>query len=388
MSGKLGNAVLYRIKDSNNKETQGARIYQPKVSNPQTNTQLDQRIKLAAANNQYRALRDIIDRGFEGVEYGNLSRRAFLKMALSGNFIGPYVPKGWTNPLPVTTPISKGSLAGLNVRRVIDSRVVLDILDATNSIGDTIGDLSKVLIKDFGWQTGDQFTVVYGYAINDNLGIAYNSESFYLDPDNTELIEDVLGAIEISRDGNYYALSVSNLSRDVLCAAVIQSREGSHLRSTSTFVRSAALSSFYSAAAATSARVSYKKTTNKTSDWPEDPQHAPAPEGGITYQGIAFTSAEVDPTTGAPYAIGRTSEGELYYAIKCVGERMRMYNKYLVGRTNVAASWSTERPDVADTELTYPAAGSDQPTDTDIKFFEWFCGLTGTSMATVLYGPQ
>ena len=72
--GKVGNTVGYSLKDSNNKQTQGIRVYQPVVRNPKTYAQAEQRMKLAPINATYRALKMIIDRGQEGLAYGNKSR--------------------------------------------------------------------------------------------------------------------------------------------------------------------------------------------------------------------------------------------------------------------------------------------------------------------------
>ena len=47
--GKIGNSIYYTIKNSNNKVTQGERIYQPNVTNPQSESQRAQRMKLKPA---------------------------------------------------------------------------------------------------------------------------------------------------------------------------------------------------------------------------------------------------------------------------------------------------------------------------------------------------
>ena len=42
--GKVGNMVGYQLTDSNNKQTQGIRIYQPNVKNPKTSAQAEQQM--------------------------------------------------------------------------------------------------------------------------------------------------------------------------------------------------------------------------------------------------------------------------------------------------------------------------------------------------------
>ena len=83
--GKVGNMVGYNLKDSNNKQTQGVRVYQPVVKNPKTYGQAEQRAKLAPINATYRALKAIIDRGQEGKAYGNKSRLAWLSAAMKAS---------------------------------------------------------------------------------------------------------------------------------------------------------------------------------------------------------------------------------------------------------------------------------------------------------------
>lgn len=108
--GKIGNTVGYSLKDSNNKQTQGVRVYQPVVRNPKTAAQAEQRCKLAPINATYRLLKMIIDRGQEGKAYGNKSRLVWLKNALT-SFNGYYALKGENILRPAIVPITNGSLA-------------------------------------------------------------------------------------------------------------------------------------------------------------------------------------------------------------------------------------------------------------------------------------
>ena len=74
--GKVGNMVGYNLKDSNNKQTQGVRVYQPCSKEPKTYGQAQQRAKLAPVNVTYRALKGIIDRGSRSQAHNNKSRMA------------------------------------------------------------------------------------------------------------------------------------------------------------------------------------------------------------------------------------------------------------------------------------------------------------------------
>ena len=91
--GKVGNMVGYKLTDSNSGNTQGIRVYQPIVKNPKTAAQAEQRAKLAPINATYRALKMVIDRGNEGLPYGNKSRLAWLKQAFKAEHM-PWIEKG------------------------------------------------------------------------------------------------------------------------------------------------------------------------------------------------------------------------------------------------------------------------------------------------------
>lgn len=161
-SGKVGNMVGYNLKDSNNKQTQGIRAYQPVVRNPKSAAQAEQRAKLAPINAIYRRLKGIIDRGQEGIAYGNKSRLAFLSDAMRG-FGGAWLEKGDTRVLPIVTPITKGSLAGIQTTIVNNGNVEVSIgIGAAENVT-TIGALTvAILAANSFLKEGDQITVLYG----------------------------------------------------------------------------------------------------------------------------------------------------------------------------------------------------------------------------------
>lgn len=78
MQGKLGQMVLYTIKNSNNKQTQGARAYQPVVSNPKSTGQRVQRAVFATVAAASSALSELIDHSFETVSGAGRNRNRFL----------------------------------------------------------------------------------------------------------------------------------------------------------------------------------------------------------------------------------------------------------------------------------------------------------------------
>lgn len=351
MRGKLGNTVLFKIKDAATKETQGARVYQPQVSNPQTDAQLDQRVKMQIVNNVYRHLKPIIDRGFEGVSYGNLSRREYLSMALGADFDGPYLPKGDMRAYPILTPISKGSLP--EVQTVWSDAGSAFVLPAVSysSGGDTVGAVSQALISSGLVMEGDQVTVVFAFSLNGSANDAprYVWDSFYVTSSDARSLGDVVlfEPTSASFGGTPKLGFYSDAGYGTtLAMAVIVSREGSHLRSTARFSINASqtwLTALYQPDQLIAARKSYSKKVRKSgSDWEEDPDST----GGESADGSTFTYRGVE-IVGTSVQSGVTclidTDGDLYIP-RITNERNANYNQYVVGKSFVAASLTTDQP--------------------------------------------
>ena len=261
--GKVGNIVGYNLKDSNNKQTQGLRAYQPVVRNPKTSRQAEQRAKMAPINATYRALKGIIDRGQEGVAYGNKSRLRFLSEAMK-QFDGPWFLKGEAVTLPIKTNITRGSLEKIQVTNVTNEAIdfVLD-LGTTESI-DTIGHLSTALLNNNSFlKEGDQLTFVFG-KVNDLqvVSIVLNTTSA------------VACGYMLSNDGALQINVTGFASNGVDFGCCILSREGDngqHLRSTAalTLSTAAAADTHYTSAAKDAAIESYMAANGNT-DWPQE----------------------------------------------------------------------------------------------------------------------
>ena len=260
---KVGNIVGYNLKDSNNKQTQGLRAYQPVVRNPKTAAQAEQRAKMAPINATYRALKGIIDRGQEGVAYGNKSRLRFLSEAMK-QFDGPWFEKGEAITLPIKTNITRGSLPTLIVRTDSLFLDVLSLVLPESATVATISALSTALLQSNSFlKDGDQITIV---ALKNGHGYV---SSFVLDTTDTTAISwasESEGVLSIDT-GNLF-----NTSIDASC--VILSREGEsgqHLRSTTalTLSTAAAADTHYTDAAKEAAIESYM-TANGNTDWPQE----------------------------------------------------------------------------------------------------------------------
>lgn len=262
--GKVGNTVGYKLTASNNGQTQGIRVYQPIVKNPKSAGQAEQRAKLLAVNATYRALKMVIDRGNEGLPYGNKSRLAWLKGALKAEGM-PWIEKGMSVKNPVLAKLSKGSLAGLNYNAQEDVMNITctGVTEATSIT--TIGTLSAALKAGYpNLKDGDQITIVECGRLGDSLQSSIHS--FVIDTtSNTPqaILTAGTGILSYDADLNESAF------------AVIVSREGDngeHLRSTASLMMVADLTAAapYDADSKAAAIASYRASAASNSDWAEE----------------------------------------------------------------------------------------------------------------------
>ena len=226
--GKVGNMVGYNLKDSNNKQTQGVRVYQPIVKNPKTYAQAAQRAKLAPINATYRALKQIIDRGQEGKAYGNKSRLAWLKQALK-NFDGPYFVKGSVVEGCPLIVITDGSLQSLESAFTVGSAVTLEVEGLTDLSNRTVGAVSTAIKASYPYiKEGDQLTFVNVGTYQH--GVTALFESIVINSSSTESFPNTFN---LTSNG----LQFANDFESNFAGTVILSREGengSHLRSKAT----------------------------------------------------------------------------------------------------------------------------------------------------------
>lgn len=160
--GKIGNSIYYTIKNSNNKVTQGERIYQPNVTNPQSENQRAQRMKMNPATNFYAALSGILDHSFQGVKYGAMSRQFFLQQAIGKTQeVFPYLLKGENKFVPGPYLMSKGQLNSLPWSLGDGNITLAGMWDKDDVDVDTIGAVSRGLVALSPWlQNGDQITAI------------------------------------------------------------------------------------------------------------------------------------------------------------------------------------------------------------------------------------
>lgn len=263
-TGKLGNTVGYNLKDSNNKQTQGVRVYQPVVKNPRTYAQALQRAKLAPINATYRLLKNIIDRGQESIAYGNKSRLAWLSYALR-SYAKPYFVKGAVINLPGLVQLSKGSLSNPFIVKDGWQNMECEFNATLESAPKTIGALSTALLASGnGLQNGDQLTFVMVDKTSDNMSVRILS--IVLATTSTDNLPSFITATTS-------AVKFAGMTADTVAGCCIISREGSngeHLRSTSVLHSTTVGEMDY--VETVSAKIAAKSYMNEDSntDWAEE----------------------------------------------------------------------------------------------------------------------
>lgn len=382
--GKVGNMVAYNITNSNNKEKQGWREYQPVVRNPQSDGQMSQRVKMAAVTNLYRDLKSVITRGLENKAYGNESRKAWMSMALGANFDGPWLVKGDTQAPPINgVPISVGSLVPV-FTAYVQGQNVQPLLPGTP--GDypgedpgTIGLLSQYF-KVAGYKDGDQVTFVTGW-VPMRLAFSWDVKSFIIDESDNRSTEDVLrlnfapGSTVID-NVDYVTLGVLPISHNIDTIAVIISRDGEtvHLRSTANFAwnPSGALAAWYSQRAYENAKASYISQSAASLDWPVEPG---SDVEGASSAAMLNSDPAVQVTVGAMGALDgyATVYDETNGTTRFIyneDSQSSKYHAWLLA-TKSGVVWSNTAPSGATAAAAIRFVGGSSANASDVAFAQW-----------------
>lgn len=316
-TGKKGSTVFYKITNSNNKEVQGEREYQPNVRNPQTNAQADQRMKMLPAQLIAGALREIISRSFQGVQYGAKSRLTFRRYALLDAGQIPYLPKGTTEPVPGEYLISKGTLPPVityyesgEPAFVTNIKFTLEITNTT-----TIGQVSaEILSKNPEWEEGDQLTVIGCLLTNDGNGqdrFSWYYYSLFIDPENTAQLSTIPNQNRVSlfrfgTGSDQFRLMLIGEGDNIVASACIHSRKGEdglYLRSNARIAIDDELD-YYGYASRAATRASYQtRTRGGNSDWPVDPDWPGAVENGVG--SLSGLTGNLAPLNGTEFKLQR-----------------------------------------------------------------------------------
>lgn len=373
--GKKGSSVFYRIANSNSQQKQGIRERNYEPANPQTAAQASQRLKLLPAQRVYGAIKPIIERAWQGIDYGAMTRQAYLKRAISMTEGYPYLDKESNKLVPGKYQISKGTLMEITTDYDdVDTHVSSLYCDLLFDDNTTLGALSSELIdENDGLLEGDQLTIVVCATDAQNFtsealleaSYQWHYKSIFLDTLST----DTLGPLGISdgyllggqgTDGTQ--LGVHYKDKNIVASAIILSRlsnDGLYLRSTAQlFVPDAVMTAWTSQAQKTKAVKSYqrKDPISLNTNWPVDDSEMP--EGsyqttfaisGLTGSLAVFNGREcmilASETTGDPTAV---------YTTTVAGET----GEILVGTDGLPISANVQMEDVYLTKASVTALAS------------------------------
>lgn len=324
-TGKLGEMVGQ--KDAYGKAIIRQRVENPK--NPKTTAQAGQRYKLLPAQRIAGALKEIIERGQQGVKYGLESRNLFMKRALKMTTGFPYMEKDDPNIIPGEYQLTKGTLPEIVCSKTQGADFLSGLKQIDNGVGhaNNFGEVSQALIEANPFlQNGDQITVVGFAVLNGRVLSAYHS--VVLDTESTSTGDDYnlffgSGSIcALSAEDNATDILVINtggtLASDVLCAcAMIISRPNGangYLRSNATlFVdkTNATIAKYFTATGQSDALKTYEGDTSisNNTNWPVDIDG----DGGSGSSGFVSISADADdpiPEGSTLTGLGRYAVGE------------------------------------------------------------------------------
>lgn len=262
--GKLGNAVGFKVSQSNSGTNQGVRVYQPNIKNPKSAAQAEQRAKYAPIFATYRALKMIIDRGNESKPYGNASRIAWLRKAFRTSEMA-WFERGTLVDYPIGCQLTQGTLRSIPLYISGDSIQIIAPSVEQGQLVPTVGALSDILMNNYSFlKLGDQVTFVTSLVPDGAL--QFDVLSIIIDDENPETIQGfscISGSLIMQTDDG------------VISAAIILSREGAHgehLRSTSQlYINGAQLSGYpYRPQDKQAAIASYMATDGANADWAEE----------------------------------------------------------------------------------------------------------------------
>lgn len=221
---RLGGVVWYQRKG----ETI-ARELAASVENPQTDAQMDQRVKLANVVSIYRANKQWMEKyAFENRKQGLSVYNAFVSANLSWNNV--VLTKEQTAVgagVAAEYMFTKGTLPKMSVS-VVDNGIFqfLDIYQDENFTNtSTIADLSAALLN-AGWRAGDQLSVIVNKQKTIG-GIPYvfvDAYEFIVNTSDTRTMFDV--NYPVYADGNIFGLDLSfDYDYDAVGVCVIHSRD-------------------------------------------------------------------------------------------------------------------------------------------------------------------
>lgn len=346
--GKKGSNVFYYLRNSKNAQKQGIRERVYEISNPQTDGQTDQRMRMLPLQRLGSTLGIIVRRSWEGVDYGGKTWQKFLSANLGSNSTLPFVDKDDDRTIPGDIQVSKGSLESITYYIDAENIIIGLYTGQSQATLGTIGDLSTALIANNATlQEGDQLTFVVCVTDAQNSDVALDANYYWsivsviLNPSDTAPLNTLnyryakLGQTA-STDNHQLYISPISPANWVCAAAVIHSRlgdNGKYLRSTQRLVLSTVIDGWFSSARHSSARRSYKRSTAAaTTNWPVDPDVATegTVPGSYTISGLTGDKASCNGKSCWVRRYEDNNELAAVYVTSWLGEP----STALVNRTN------------------------------------------------------
>lgn len=290
--GRKGSTVFYYNRNSNNAQKQAMRERVYEISNPQSNSQVSQRMKLLPAQRVQQQLLSVLKRSWQGVEYGGKSLNQFMKYALKMTEGIPFVDKGDDRAIPGEYIISKGTIPQV-ITTVEDIDIHNTTLPATGTDTTPWGEQSQAMIDAGVCEQGDQITFVV--CLTDAANTEAASSARYMwhvrsvicdTADTTTLaqttdgwpftlgVNDAQGPLSTG----FIINIISNVYNLAASAVVISRQSSTPMRSTAQLLVNENLLSFwFTQTRRSTARRSYQKQGGAlNTNWPVDPDE----EGG------------------------------------------------------------------------------------------------------------
>lgn len=227
--------------------------------NPNTISQISQRMKISPAHRFYNAFSVMLSNAFESVMYGGDSRRYFMGLAMK--MTGPFIQRGVTRFVPAIYPFSRGSLNTVGIEPFNGGATQVTLSLTTSEANVT----PEVLAAALNVGTDYQISIA---VVNNNQGIF---EPSYISFEDRLTIADIPVAA-LNKDANgHITIDIAamglNASAVVAMAVVLSTQDssGKWLRSNQDMVISNELyTSLYSTDAYNAAVASYQAESPNT----------------------------------------------------------------------------------------------------------------------------
>lgn len=308
-TGKLGEMVGQ--KDAYGKAIIRQRVESPK--NPKTTAQAGQRYKLLPAQRIASALKEIIERGQQGVKYGIESRNLFMKRALKMTTGFPYMEKDDPNIIPGEYQLTKGTLPEVSVEIVNGGFVSSLMIDSEQTTNTEVATISKAILDANAYlMEGDQITFVVFEQVTSGGVIVPTYKSIILDTSNTaEDFDEIMGSLAISWNASNQVTLDSNLEGAAAAAVIISRANGANgfLRSNATITVKKdypAIAKYFTATGQSDALKTYEGDTSisNNTNWPVDVDGDGGASGGggsSVERGLyTLTAADCEAGSGGP----------------------------------------------------------------------------------------